>query len=165
MVFSGEGLTLLELDRVYGFKCALRAYAVGWDEEWLERAVESLRSLVQVSRHSRVSQRELRKAYPGIGVDEEALEDVDDGYRAVVGWGAVEFQGMTSQSQGRAQAQARRVEKVVMPRIDTSERWQEVEVGESAQGVDEDVTPVFRYARVVGDGWEREDGGFKGYGY
>ncbi|KUI64070.1 hypothetical protein VM1G_10831 [Cytospora mali] len=80
LLFSSEGLTLLSLDHLYTFKCALAHYAAGTSEAGsdfrLEDAVDELRRCV-LSSSRRLLKSVLVGSYGWLGaVDEAALGDV-----------------------------------------------------------------------------------------
>ncbi|KAI1854860.1 hypothetical protein JX265_002499 [Neoarthrinium moseri] len=99
VLFSGEGLTLLGLDRLYTFKSALAAYArttlppgslnspVGEGERAarIEDAVDELRRLVLSRGGKLLERRELYRWYGWIGVSAGALGDVEKMYRRAYG--------------------------------------------------------------------------------
>lgn len=86
VLFASDGLTLLAMDRLYTFKCALATYAKTQSAYILEDAVDELRRLVLGN-----STRSLRKSvladnYAWLGpVDESALQEVRHMYHRAYG--------------------------------------------------------------------------------
>ena len=86
VLFASDGLTLLAMDRLYTFKCALATYAKTQSAYVLEDAVDELRRLVLGN-----SMRSLRKSvladnYAWLGpVDESALQEVRRMYHRAYG--------------------------------------------------------------------------------
>ncbi|KAH8589360.1 hypothetical protein B0O99DRAFT_523259 [Bisporella sp. PMI_857] len=166
VLFSSEGLTLLDLDHVYTFKCHLQQYSKTLRGDDLGRAVDELRRMVLVHGGKRITKGYLMRAYDWLGVSLAALVDVNEAYKNTYG-GRSRAGGIEVEALGSASP----------PPLETNLRpktYSLVQVGESAKGREgvspggvrgaktpngsDDITPVTQgewLCLMVGKGWER----------
>ena len=86
VLFTSDGLTLLALDRLYTFKCALATYAKTQSAYILEDAVDELRRLVLGNGMHSLRKSVLAGNYAWLGpVDESALREVRRMYHRAYG--------------------------------------------------------------------------------
>ncbi len=104
VLFHAEGLTVLSLDHLYTFKCALASYARDRAPLRLEDAVDELRRYVLGNgRRKRLPKSELVHAYEDLHFTEAALDDVAHMYGRAYGGPenpepAIDAEGLTRSS-------------------------------------------------------------------
>ncbi|CAM1502883.1 Fc.00g076590.m01.CDS01 [Cosmosporella sp. VM-42] len=94
VLFQGEGLTLLSLDRLYSLKSALSYYSKTKSHLRLEDAVDELRRIILANNGEKVSKADLLRSYDWLNVSNSALIDLDRMYRRAYG-GPEEFGGIS----------------------------------------------------------------------
>lgn len=83
--FNQDGLTLLSVDHLYMFKCALHTYSRTLSPSDLTSSVNFLRRLTLARRGEALKKNDLIKTYNWLGVSLAALVDVNEGYKTAYG--------------------------------------------------------------------------------
>ena len=94
MLFSGDGLTLLSLDRLYSLKSALSSYSKSGSHLRLEDAVDELRRIILANNGAKVTKADLLRSYDWLSVSNSALQDLARMYRRAYG-GPEQFGGIS----------------------------------------------------------------------
>jgi hypothetical protein len=153
VLFTAEGLTLLALDHVYTFKCHLHTYSRTLKNTDFTAAVDELRRLVLVQHGRRITKGYLMRAYDWLGISLAALVDVNEGYKVAYGGekriGGIEVQDEERKSPPPLKTNFK-MEEIKMMRLTSvshsksgrsspAKVIREVEVGESAKGLDKEL--------------------------
>ncbi|TVY75733.1 hypothetical protein LSUE1_G007394 [Lachnellula suecica] len=154
ILFSSEGITLLSLDRIYTFKCALNTYSRTLSSLDLASAIDELRRLVLAQNGKRITKAYLVRSYEWLSISIAALIEVNEGYKTAYGgpqrYGGIEVPAAPSRPSppllktSFASSELKKMKLSISyspisnatTLCDTGSPIREVEVGESAKGTD-----------------------------